>query len=411
MKSYTYKIYDRADSEIFSQLKKDIAQMYPEFSEKRESREGDGSLTAFFTCDRTGEKIVAELSYANGNIVVTSDICMEKLSEKYSAAARPVKPDTGLIDMLHSTSLYSPMGIKLIVVPAVLVIIAIVFNMLTDSGVYGCGFFYDLLYPLAVMAVAVLQLCGGLMFIPAAALSLWLAENKSSDAYKLPLAAFLVFAELHAIVFYFYDFYDYAGISYVALYLFGGAMLLVSQLPTVYILLLPLIITDEIAAVKHEAVYGKRMSFWQSASYWICTAVVMLAVCIGFFMIGSSDKDNSNFFDDYYDEPESRYQYTDEVIPPLLAEYGSHMRIVAEYARSHNYYDWYCCPDESVKDSWQALFEDSDRYIFDYELTDRSNCDFRIYVNGGNGEGFWTVGFDDEYIYVNGTVYDTFEEV
>ena len=410
MKSYTYKIYDRADSEIFSQLKKDIAQMYPEFSEKRESREGDGSLTAFFTCDRTGEKIVAELSYANGNIVVTSDIPMEELSKKYFTKPKAESCDTGLID-LHSISLYSPMGIKLIVVPAVLVIIAIVFNMLTDSGVYGYGFFYDLLYPLAVMAVAVLQLCGGIMFIPAAALSLWLAENKRSDAYKLPLAAFLVFAELHAMVFYFYDFYDYAGISYVALYLFGGAMLLVSQLPTVYILLLPLIITDEIAAVKHEAVYGKRMSFWQSASYWICTAVVMLAVCIGFFMIGSSDKDNSNFFDDHYDEPESRYQYTDEVIPPLLAEYGSHMRTVADYAVSHNYYDWYCCPDESVKDSWQALFEDSDRYIFDYELTDRSSCDFRIYVNGGNGEGFWTVGFDDEYIYVNGTVYDTFVEV
>lgn len=407
MKSYTYKIYNRADSEIFSQLKKDIVQMYPEFSKKRESKEGDGSLTAFFTCDRTGESIAAELSYANGNIVVTSDIPMEELSKKYFTKPKAESCDTGLID-LHSISLYSTMGIKLIVVPAVLVIIAIVFNMLTDSGVYGYGFFYDLLYPLAVMAVAVLQLCGGIMFIPAAALSLWLAENKRSDAYKLPLAAFLVFAELHAMVFYFYDFYDYAGISYVALYLFGGAMLLVSQLPTVYILLLPLIITDEIAAVKHEAVYGKRMSFWQSASYWICTAVVMLAVCIGFFMIGSSDKHDDYF---YFDEPESRYQYTDEVIPPLLAECGSDMRIVAEYARSHNYYDWYCCPDESVKESWQALFEDSDRYIFDYELTDRSNCDFRIYVNGGNGEGFWTVGFDDEYIYVNGTIYDTFEEV
>lgn len=405
MKSYTYKIYDRADSEIFSQLKKDIAQMYPEFSEKRESREGDGSLTAFFTCDRTGEKIVAELSYANGNIVVTSDICMEKLSEKYSAAARPVKPDTGLIDMLHSTSLYSPMGIKLIVVPAVLVIIAIVFNMLTDSGVYGYGFFYDLLYPLAVMAVAVLQLCGGIMFIPAAALSLWLAENKSTNAYKLPLVAFLVFAELHAIVFYFY--YD-AGSIYGGLYIFSAVIFLLWMLLPVYILLLPLIITDEIAAVKHEAVYGKRMSFWQSASYWICTAVVMLALSMGFFMLGPSDKHDDYF---YFDEPESRYQYTDEVIPPLLAEYGSHMRIVAEYARSHNYYDWYCCPDESVKESWQALFEDSDRYIFDYELTDRSSCDFRIYVNGGNGEGFWTVGFDDEYIYVNGTIYDTFEEV
>ena len=405
MKSYTYKIYDRADSEIFSQLKKDIAQMYPEFSEKRESREGDGSLTAFFTCDRTGESIVAELSYANGNIVVTSDICMEKLSEKYSAAARPVKPDTGLIDMLHSISLYSPMGIKLIVVPAVLVIIAIVFNMLTDSGVYGCGFFYDLLYPLAVMAVAVLQLCGGIMFIPAAALSLWLAENKSTNAYKLPLVAFPVFAELHAIVFYFY--YD-AGSIYGGLYIFSAVVFLLWMLLPVYILLLPLIITDEIAAVKHEAVYGKRMSFRQSASYWICTAVVMLAVCIGFFMIGSSDKHDDYF---YFDGPESRYQYTDEVIPPLLAEYGSHMRTVADYAVSHNYYDWYCCPDESVKDSWQALFEDSDRYIFDYELTDRSNCDFRIYVNGGNGEGFWTVGFDDEYIYVNGTIYDTFKEV
>ena len=140
MKSYTYKIYDRANSEIFSQLKKDIAQMYPEFSEKRESKEGDGSLTAFFTCDRTGESIAAELSYANGNIIVTSDIPMEELSKKYFTKPKAESCDTGLID-LHSINLFTPMGIKLIVVPAVLVIIAIVFHMLTGSGVYGYGFF------------------------------------------------------------------------------------------------------------------------------------------------------------------------------------------------------------------------------------------------------------------------------
>lgn len=401
MKSYTYKIYDRADSEIFSQLKKDIAQMYPEFSEKRESKEGDGSQTAFFTCDRTGESIAAELSYANGNIVVTSDICMEKLSEKYSAAARPVKPDTGLIDILHSINLFTPMGIKLIIVPSAILILSIAANILLNGSLYG--YFDDLLYVLEIMAVGMWKICGVLMFIPAALLSLWLAENKSTNAYKLPLAAFPVFAELHAIVFYFY--YD-AGSIYGGLYILSAFIFLFWTLLPVYILLLPLIITDEIAAVKHEAVYGKRMSFWQSASYWICTAVVMLALSMGFFMLGPSDKHDDYF---YFDEPESRYQYTDKVIPPLLEECGSHMRTVADYAVSHNYYDWYCCPDESVKESWQALFEDSDRYIFDYELTDRSSCDFRIYVNGGSGEGFWTVGFDDEYIYVNGTVYDTFK--
>lgn len=399
MKSYTYKIYDRADSEIFSQLKKDIVQMYPEFSEKRESREGDGSLTAFFTCERTGESIVAELSYANGNIVVTSDIPMEELSKKYFTKPKAESCDTGLIDMLHSINLFTPMGIKLIIVPSAILILSIAANILLNGSLYG--YFDDLLYVLEIMAVGMWKICGVLMFIPAALLSLWLAENKSTNAYKLPLAAFPVFAELHAIVFYFY--YD-AGSIYGGLYILSAFIFLFWTLLPVYILLLPLIITDEIAAVKHETVYGKRMSFWQSASYWICTAVVMLAVCIGFFMIDPSD-------DVYFDEPESRYQYTDEVIPLLLAEYGSHMRTVADYAVSHNYYDWYCCPDESVKGSWQALFEDSDRYIFDYELTDRSNCDFRIYVNGGNGEGFWTVGFDDEYIYVNGTVYDTFKEV
>ena len=362
-------------------------------------------MTAFFTCDRTGESIAAELSYANGNIVVTSDIPMEELSKKYFTKPKAESCDTGLID-LHSIKLFTPMGIKLIIVPSAILILSIAANILLYGSLYG--YFDDLLYVLEIMAVGMWKICGVLMFIPAALLSLWLAENKSTNAYKLPLAAFPVFAELHAIVFYFY--YD-AGSIYGGLYILSAFIFLFWTLLPAYILLLPLIITDEIAAVKHEAVYGKRMSFWQSASYWICTAVVMLAVCIGFFMIGSSDKDNSNFFDVYYDEPESRYQYTDEVIPPLLAEYGSHMRTVADYAVSHNYYDWYCCPDESVKDSWQALFEDSDRYIFDYELTDRSNCDFRIYVNGGNGEGFWTVGFDDEYIYVNGTIYDTFEEV
>lgn len=405
MENYTYRICDRADSEIFSQLKKDIAQMYPEFSEKRESKEGDGSRTAFFTCDRTGENIAAELSYANGNIIVTSDIRMEELARKYNSGATEVKAkaDMFYLSQFISAILRTPMVIKFIVVPAVLVIISIVFYMLAYGGLYG--FFSEyILYSLSGLAMAMVKNCGGLMFIPAAMLSLWLAENKSGNAYKLPLSAFLVFEELHAMVFYLYD---YADSAYGAMYLFGMVMLLLSMLLPVYIMLLPLIILDEVASVKHEEIYGKRMSFWQSASYWMNTAVVMLAVCIGFFMFGSLDKENEAF---YFDEPESRYQYTEEVIPPLLAEYGSDMRAVADYAVSHNYYDWYCCPDESIKESWQALFEDSGRYVFDYELTDHG-CGFNIYVNGGNGEGFWTVGFDDEYIYVNGTVYDAFEEV
>ena len=80
---YTYKISEHANSEVFAALKRDIEYLYPEFPFEKEIKDADGSRTDFFRCAQTGESIAAELSYANNNIVVTSDVCMVELADKY----------------------------------------------------------------------------------------------------------------------------------------------------------------------------------------------------------------------------------------------------------------------------------------------------------------------------------------
>ena len=78
---YTYKISD-ANSEIFSGLKDDIGYLYPEFVFEKEITNADGSLTDFFRCERTGERIAAELRYGENSIVLSSDMAMPKLAKK-----------------------------------------------------------------------------------------------------------------------------------------------------------------------------------------------------------------------------------------------------------------------------------------------------------------------------------------
>ena len=76
---YTYKI-SNANSEIFSGLKDDIGYLYPEFVFEKEIPDADGSLTDFFRCERTGERI--RLNYVGKSIVLSSDMAMPELAKK-----------------------------------------------------------------------------------------------------------------------------------------------------------------------------------------------------------------------------------------------------------------------------------------------------------------------------------------
>ena len=92
---YTYKISTYANSEIFAELKKDIGEFYPGFPFEKEIKDADGSCTDFFRCAKTGETIAAELSYANNNIILTGDVRMPELAEKYKLAkAEPNEEET-----------------------------------------------------------------------------------------------------------------------------------------------------------------------------------------------------------------------------------------------------------------------------------------------------------------------------
>lgn len=399
---YTYKISEHANSEIFSGLKSDIGYLYPEFVFEKEIKDADGSRTDFFRCEETGENIAAELSYANNNIVLTADIAMPELAEKYKIDKAGFRENDnnisfegirfdfmGIIHALFCTSL----GIKFFAVPLALIVLAAGYSIFWDNG--------DMYAVLTSISSAVLGIyesalyCGGLLIIPTIILALWLAESKDDLRYKAPLPIFMVFAELHLLIFYCHEF---SGIRVGDLLFIVPYLILVAPyiLLMLYFFLLPVIIADECISEKHKKIYGKRAKGRRSAVWWSGTAAAMLAVLIVFCGI-SSYIENSKVQDIAVEESISTY----EVIGPLLEKHEKAMRTVADYAAEHNYYDWYCCPDESVKDEWQELFGDESEYIFSYYMFDDydSPC-FCVHING-EGRGHYDIRFEGEDIYVN----------
>lgn len=406
---YTYKISEHANSEIFSGLKSDIGYLYPEFVFEKEIKDADGSRTDFFRCEETGENIAAELSYANNNIVLTADIAMPELADKYkidkSEACendRGISFDfKGIIRALFCT----PLGIKLFVVPLALLVLFLVYGLFgVSGGLYG-------IFAIVSAAVGLLYVnilyCGGLFAIPTAALAWWLAVKKNNLSYKAPLFIFMIFSELHLLIFYYYDLNvirvdDLEDLFFTVLYLIYMAPYV---LAVMYLYLLPVIIADEVVSGKHKKIYGKRAKGWQSVIWWSGTVVAMCAVFIAFVAV-SSYIENSKVQDIAVEESISTY----EVIGPLLEKHEKAMRTVSDYAAEHNYYDWYCCPDEGVKDEWQELFGDESEYIFIYYMFDDydSPC-FCVHING-EGRGRYDIRFEGEAIYVNDELFNK-EEV
>lgn len=398
---YTYKISTHANSEIFAKLKNDIKEFYPDFKFEKEIKDADGSCTDFFRCEETGENIAAELSYANNNIVLTADIAMPELAEKYKIDKSEARENDrgisfdfkGIIRALFCT----PLGIKLFVVPLALLVLFLVYGLFWGSGgLYG-------IFAIVSTAVGLLYVnilyCGGLFAIPTAALAWWLAVKKNNLSYKAPLFIFMIFSELHLLIFYYYDLNviradDLDDLFLTVLYLIYYMAPYV--LAVMYLYLLPVIIADEVVSRKHKKIYGKRAKGWQSAIWWSGTVVAMCAVPIAFVAV-SSYIENSKVQDIAVEESVSTY----EVIDPLLEKHEKAMRTVSDYAKEYNYYDWYCCPDESVKDEWQELFGDESEYIFSYYMFDDydSPC-FCVHING-EGRGRYDIRFEGEDIYVN----------
>lgn len=406
---YTYKISEHANSEVFSGLKSDIGYLYPKFVFEKEIKDADGSRTDFFHCEETGENIAAEFSYANNNIVLTADIAMPELAEKYKIDKSQARENDrgisfdfkGIIRALFCT----PLGIKLFVVPLALLVLFLVYGLFWGSWrLYEV--FASVFAALELICVSVLY-CGGLFVIPTAALAWWLAVKKNNLSYKAPLFIFMIFSELHLLIFYYYGLNDIRADDLGDL--FFAVMYFIYMVPYVlavlYLSLLPIIIADEVVSRKHKKIYGKRAKGWQSAIWWGGTAAAMFAVLIVFGAV-SSYIEISKVQDIAVEESVSTY----EVIDPLLEKHEKAMRTVSDYAAEHSYYDWYCCPDESVKDEWQELFVDDSEYIFSYYMFDDydSPC-FCVHING-EGRGRYDIRFEDEEIYVNDELFNK-EEV
>lgn len=390
---YTYKISTHANSEIFAKLKNDIKEFYPDFKFEKEIKDADGSCTDFFRCEETGENIAAELSYANNNIILTGDVRMPELADKYKLAkAEPNEKETWRIgfnikDIFHAL-FCTPFGIKLFAVPLALFVLAAVFN-----GIYNT---FVGLWAAAIGIALSVMFCGGLMLIPTVILSASLAEKDKDLLYKIPLSAFLLFAELHLLIFYLnqYDGIDLDDIAFFGIYLLRT---LAVVLLILYLFFLPIIISDEGLARRHKRYCGKRAKGWQSAVWWSGTAAVMLTVMIAFVFVSSA-----TYRAEQEDIAAKESARTRTAVEPLIDKHGAAMRTVYDYALVNDYYDWYNCPDESVKDEWQELFLDDSEYVFGYEM----EVYFDVYIKNGEGKGRYRIYYDGESFNVNG---ETFE--
>lgn len=381
---YTYKISAHANSKIFAELKNDITEFYPDFTFEKEIKDADGSLTDFFRCEETGEYIAAELSYANNNILLTGDVCMPELADKYKLAkAEPNENESWRIHFdfkgIFHALFCTPFGVKLFVVPLALFVLAVVFN-----GVYKT---FVGLWTVAAGFVLSVVFCGGLMLIPTVILSASLAEKDKALPYKIPLSAFLLFAELHFLIFY-YNLFD--SIDFDDIFFFGIRALAVVFL-ILYLFFLPIIISDEFLARRHKRYCGKRAKGWQSAVWWSGTAAVMLTVITAFAVASSLA-----YRAEQEDIAAKESAQIHAAVEPLIDKHGTAMRTVYDYALAYDYYDWYNCPDESVKNEWQELFLDDSEYIFEYELENGRNFYFNVYVRDGEGKGHYRVYYDGE---------------
>lgn len=402
--NYTYTISNHANSSVYLQIKNDIKQLFPDFLFTKENKETDDSKVSFYKSN-DGHFITAELSCENDNIVVISDIRLTQLEKKYGVSAERQRGQIFDARQRLNNTLKTPMGIKAVMIPLCLLIIYSTVNSIHYGTFSLFEDIINLIESLIYNWPILIEDYKALILIPSVILTDWLAEHRDSIIYKLPLSLSMIVSELFGLILYAYDL-DFRYTMFYFPYSPYSIIIILQLITILYILLLPILITDELGAIKREKIFGKRHTAAQSAAWWGSTAAIMLAI---FLVFGSININNikRNINDELKaDTQDTTPTVNIAAVEQLLFKHEDEMRAVMDYSEAHNIYDWYCCPDESMKNEWELLFKDDSSYVFDYNIGSYDRIEFVVYIRNENGGNKYFIRFSDDGIYVNGIMYE-----
>ncbi len=349
---FTYKIGSCADSDLYNSLKKDITDLYSDQILEDEKRYADGSRKAVYRSS-SGE-ICIELNCENNETLVSSDIRLDAIASKYVSNVKHDRKNDlrqAFIDWIFSKAL-----IKYILIPIALMII---YGLITGQLWDSLGF--PLLIGKELLDLAV-GYGIGMLYIPAAAWTVYFSEKENDDMYRVPAASFIIVTFIQTLICFFDSkifFYSFAGIlSYGRGHILYGFIKSVYILPMIYIAFVPVMAVCDFADSIHFSMFNRMSSKKNRVILWAAAVGIMLLFLIGYCAVGKLryDREIRNAWEDFeirLNREQQNYEY-------LYNKYYDDLRAAADYSKEHNYYDWKYCPDDECEELWRRLHEDNE---------------------------------------------------
>lgn len=368
---YSYKLMILPTHEAAKELCGYITKLYPGFSKTESKDYGDNSVLTKFSDGKA--LIIAETDFKEQTCIISSDIPLDELADLYTQQEKAVRSAdrTERMNKKHFFPvlelLKSLKGVKYVWVPAGIVIIYIIANIIISGS-----FYIDIgIYPAGALLIGFLL--GWIWLLPAIPVTMLTSYSKSGFVSKavtmsLPLmsaaylTAFFLIPELtkaslaHIYVFMLYAFYE-------PIYIIGSS-------PLIYLAVLPYMIIDDLCTFLRKELHGKKPSGLHTFFGWMYAVLGS----IGIVVIGTSVIDSREPITPNVD---LNIMYNEALTDKYAKLYGNDMLNIAEYAMSHNISDWEECPDESLEYSWQHVFSgdiDSGLEISQIDQTVRFSC-------------------------------------
>lgn len=344
-----------ASSESFNTLKKAITELYPDFSFERTVRTEGESETAIYA--KGDERICAEMNYENREVRVSSDIPLPELAEFFKLSKKAATKEY-MRDRINLNLFRNPRFWKYVIIPAVLLLASTIICIIASLPYVD---FYTLFTPILLSAMSVgvfAPMLGWIWFIPVLPAAIAAACFKKGKLYKLIVTAMPLVSAVRLCIAYpdicaeIYESIPY--ITAALLYAFFAYFAIMVVFLIMYVLALPYMITDDIAGAVCENSGGKRPRKLFSALCWTVSVIVSIAAVFisGHFAVIENEKEEAEYMTVISEEREERSREYDRI----YEEYGADMTAVAEYSAEHRYYDWYNCPEPSMKLVWERLF-------------------------------------------------------
>lgn len=363
---YSVTVSDYADPASFAELKNAVAELYPDFSFERTIKEEGEAETALYS---DGVRhICAEINYATKKVQASSDIPIPELTEYFGLSQNAAKKAKKRLPDFRSPKIW-----KYVIIPAALLLLSVIVALI---GSFPDLSFYSVALPFQVSVLAAYIFAytlGWIWFIPLLTAAIAAARFKKDKLCKLIAAAVPLLGAARLCIAY-PDMCEsiYMEITCIPMALrYAGADEVIFFLLAAYVLILPYMAANDIAGSVCERSGGKRPKKLFTALCWIISAVVSItAVCVtGIFANLEDIREEAAYSAELEEQAEQRSIEYDRI----YMEYGGDMLAAAGYSVQHRYYDWYNCPEPSMENVWERLFNSEGLYYTELKYTPAKN--------------------------------------